>query len=76
MSLLLRYAFAELNLFRVSAALPEYNEPAIGLFHKFGFIEETRRRQALYRDDRRWDLMSYGLLRSEWEAQVNTGGAA
>ena len=72
--LLLRYAFDELSLFRVSAALPEYNEVALCLFKKFGFVEETRRRQALYRDGRRWDLMAYGLLKSEWEDQVNAGG--
>jgi RimJ/RimL family protein N-acetyltransferase len=75
LTMLLRYAFAELNLFRVSAALAEYNEPALGLFRKFGFVEETRRREALHRDNRRWDLVCYGLLRSEWEERVKTGGA-
>jgi RimJ/RimL family protein N-acetyltransferase len=74
LDMLLRYAFAELSLFRVTAALPEYNEAALALFRKFGFIEETRRREALHREDRRWDLMCYGLLRSEWEAQVSAGG--
>ena len=73
LEMLLRYAFDELSLFRVSAAIPEYNEAALGLFRKFAFVEETRRRQALYRDDRRWDLMSFGLLRSEWEEQARAG---
>lgn len=68
LQLILRFAFTELNLFRVSAALAEYNTGALRLFQKFGFIEETRRREALYRDDRRWDLMCYGLLRAEWLA--------
>lgn len=76
LSMLLRFAFAELNLFRVSAALAEYNEPALGLFRKFGFVEETRRREALQRDDRRWDLFGYGLLRSEWSERLTKGGAA
>ena len=75
LGLLLQYAFEELSLFRVSAALAEYNETALHLFRKFGFVEETHRREALYRDDRRWDLLCYGLLRSEWEAQVKAGGA-
>jgi RimJ/RimL family protein N-acetyltransferase len=74
LSLLLQFAFAELNLFRVSAALAEYNQPVIGLFRKFGFVEETRRRETLQRDNRRWDLMCYGLLRSEWEEQLAKGG--
>lgn len=68
LGLLLRFAFAELNLFRLSALIQEYNQPALGLFRKFGFVEEVRRRQALPRDGRAWDLLSYGLLRPEWEA--------
>lgn len=73
LEMLLHYAFDELSLFRVTAAIPEYNEAALGLFRKFGFVEETRRRQALYRDNRRWDLMCYGLLRSEWNARMSAG---
>ncbi|MBW7920152.1 MAG: GNAT family N-acetyltransferase [Anaerolineales bacterium] len=76
LSMLLRFAFAELNLFRVSALLTEYNGPAIALFRKFGFVEETRRREALHRDDRRWDLTCHGLLHSEWEQRLAKGGAA
>jgi RimJ/RimL family protein N-acetyltransferase len=70
LSMLVRFAFAELNLFRVSARVPEYNEAAIALFKKFGFVEEVRRRQALDRDGRRWDLIVFGLLNSDWQNQV------
>lgn len=70
MRLLLHFAFAELNLYRVSAVVPEYNEAAIRLLHKFGFTEEIRRREAADRDGRRWDMLTFGLLRSEWEEQV------
>lgn len=65
--LLLHLTFAELNLYRLSALVPEYNQPALGLFRKFGFIEEVRRRQALNRDGRRWDMLYLGLLREEWQ---------
>jgi RimJ/RimL family protein N-acetyltransferase len=68
--MLLRFAFAELNLFRVSAAVPGYNEVAITLLKKFGFAEEVRRRQALDRDGRRWDLLIFGLLKDEWANQA------
>src|SRR4030095_15462936 len=34
LQMLLRFAFAELNLFRLSAAVPEYNEGAIALLRK------------------------------------------
>ena len=59
-----------LNLFRLSARVPEYNQAAIALFRKFGFVEEVRRRQALDRDGRRWDLIVFGLLNSEWQNQA------
>ena len=69
--MLLRFAFAELNLFRVTAYVPEYNEGAIVLVKKFGFTEEVRRRQALERDGRRWDLLVFGLLKDEWLNQAS-----
>jgi len=67
LQMLLRFAFAELNMFRISAAIPEYNEVAIALFRKSGFVEEIRRRQALDRDGRRWDMLVFGLLKDEWQ---------
>ncbi|MBN1304474.1 MAG: GNAT family N-acetyltransferase [Anaerolineales bacterium] len=65
--MLLDYAFGELNLFRVSAAVQEYNTVGIKLFNKFRFTEEVRRRSALNRYGQRWDLLLFGLLRSEWQ---------
>ena len=69
--LLLRFAFAELNLFRVSAIVPEYNEGAIRLLKKFGFVQEVCRRSSLERDGRRWDLFVFGLLNDEWRNQLS-----
>jgi RimJ/RimL family protein N-acetyltransferase len=66
LGVLLRYAFDELNLHRLSARVPEYSLPAQRLFGKFGFQVEVRARRMLERDDRRWDQLEYGLLRSEW----------
>lgn len=69
--MLLRFAFAELNLFRLSAMVPEYNTAAIALLKKFGFVEEVRRRKSLERDNRRWDLLIFGLLSEEWLKSSN-----
>jgi RimJ/RimL family protein N-acetyltransferase len=66
--LLLRYAYDELNLYRLTALVPEYNQVALHLFSKAGFIEEVRRRKALNRDGRRWDMIHLGLLFEEWAA--------
>lgn len=68
--MLLRFGFAELNLFRLTAVVPEYNIAAIALLKKFGFLEEVRRRQSLERDGRRWDLLVFGLLKDEWQSQA------
>lgn len=68
LQMLLRFAFSELNLFRVSALVPGYNDAAVGLFRKFGFVEEVRRRKSLNRDGQLWDLLVFGLLRSEWDS--------
>lgn len=70
LKIVLRFAFGELNLYRVSARIPEYNIPALALFKKFGFVEEVRRRKALERDGRRWDLIVFGLLKGEWQNQA------
>jgi RimJ/RimL family protein N-acetyltransferase len=66
LKMLLRFAFAELNLFRATAYIAEYNEGAIALVKKFAFTEEVRRRQSLERDGRRWDMLVFGLLKDEW----------
>lgn len=71
LGLMLRYAFAELNLFRLAAIIPEYNLAALGLFQKAGFMEEVRRRESLNRDGRRWDLLHLGILRPEWESKLD-----
>lgn len=66
LGLLLRFAFAELNLFRVTVVMPEYCGAGIALVRKFGFVEEVRRRKAILRDGQEYDLLAFGLLHSEW----------
>ena len=69
MRVILRYAFTELNLHRVSLDVFEYNPRAIRSYEKAGFVVEGRQRQALNRDGRRWDVIYMGILREEWERQ-------
>jgi RimJ/RimL family protein N-acetyltransferase len=65
----LRFAFDELNLHRLAAILPEYNVDGAQLLKKFCFSEEVRRPEVIFRDGRRWDMLHFGLLRSEWEGR-------
>ena len=67
MRVILRFAFMELNLHRVSLDVFEYNERALRFLERAGFVAEVRRRQAVHRDGRRWDVIKLGLLREEWE---------
>lgn len=67
MRVILRFAFMELNLHRVSLDVFEYNPRAIRSYEKAGFKVEGRVRQALNRDGRRWDVIYMGILREEWE---------
>jgi RimJ/RimL family protein N-acetyltransferase len=70
LQLILRYAFDELNLFRLAVPVAQYNQVALGLFGKAGFVEEVRQREALERYGRRWDVVYLGLLRDEWNKSV------
>lgn len=70
LQLLLQYAFDELNLYRLTALIPEYNVIALHVFSKAGFVEEVRRRQSVNRDGRHWDLIHLGILHEEWRPQT------
>ena len=70
MRLILRYAFCELNLQRVSLNVFEYNPRAIRSYEKLGFIHEgrvARCAQARWTAGTTWYIM--GILRDEWLAQ-------
>ena len=66
MRVILRFAFAELALHRVSLNTFAYNPRAIHLYEKLGFVVEGRQREFLFRDGQRFDLIYMGLLREDW----------
>jgi len=72
MKVILRYAFQELNLRRVSLNTFGYNPRAIHSYEKAGFVHEGALRGFLHRERQRWDLVFMGILREEWIAR-NTG---
>lgn len=78
MNLILRYAFTEINLKRVTLTVFEYNPRAIRSYEKAGFQHEGRLRRLLNREGRRWDELFMGILREEWlelNALVPAGAA-
>lgn len=66
MRVILRFAFEELNLHRVSLNVYEYNPRAIRSYEKCGFKVEGRMRKMLSRDSKRYDMIYMGILQSEW----------
>jgi RimJ/RimL family protein N-acetyltransferase len=70
LDLLLKFAFCELNLYKLQLTVIEYNEKAIKLYEKIGFIREGVYREFINRDGKRFDMYLYGFLRSEWKDMV------
>ena len=66
---ILRYGFEHLGLHRVTAVIAEHNGGAQRILEKCGFVQEGREREAIYNSGRRWDRLTYGLLRPEFEGK-------
>jgi RimJ/RimL family protein N-acetyltransferase len=66
MNVLLRFAFTEVNLRRVTLTVFEYNPRAIRSYEKAGFRHEGHLRNYLNREGRRWNELYMGILREEW----------
>lgn len=69
LALILQYAFCELGLHRVGLDVTSYNEAAIRAYERAGFVYEGREREAIFRDNARYDLVFMGILREEWLAR-------
>ena len=69
MKIILRYAFTELNLHRVTLDVFEYNPRGVRSYEKAGFVHEGRQRGMLLREGRRWDVLYMGILREDWLKQ-------
>jgi RimJ/RimL family protein N-acetyltransferase len=65
---LVRFAFDQMNLNKVSLGVFEFNERAQAVYHKCGFVEEGRAREEYFQDGRYWDIVRMGVLRREFVA--------
>jgi RimJ/RimL family protein N-acetyltransferase len=65
---LIRYAFEQLNLRRLTLYVHDFNARAIRVYEKCGFEREGILREAEYMDGAYSDLVVMGLLRRNFEA--------
>ena len=64
---LLRFAFQELNLHRVSLEVFDFNERAIRCYEKCGFRKEGVLRESVFRSGRYQNEILMSILRQEFE---------
>jgi RimJ/RimL family protein N-acetyltransferase len=67
LNVIVRFAFLELNLNRISLGVFEYNNRVLRAYEKAGFKLEGRERESIYRDGKWWDSLYSGILRKDWE---------
>ncbi len=67
---LLRFAFEEMNLHRVSLRVFDYNQRAIRCYEKCGFMQEGRLRQARFHGGEYHDELVMGILRADFAPDV------
>ena len=66
-SAVVQYGFEDLNLRRIEADVGAFNDASRGLLESLGFEEEGARREAAYYRGDYHDMITYGLLREEWD---------
>ena len=72
MQILARYAFEELGLYRLNLNVFSYNTRAIKSYEKVGYVAEGKIREAIHRDDKRWDVIFMGLLAQDFRPQLKS----
>lgn len=69
MRLLLHHGFETLNLNRIYLRVFEYNDRALHVYRKLGFVEEGRFRQDRFSQGRYWDTFLMSMLKREFTGE-------
>lgn len=72
-SLLLNFAFNEMNLNKIDLTLSDYNKRGIRCYEKCGFVEEGRLREDFYTGGKYTDTIMMGCLKKDFERIKKTG---
>ena len=68
-------AFKEYGLFRVWVDIPEYNEAALSLFRRVGFVHEGTLRKSRPHEGSRFDSVVMGMLAAEYEQRTSSASS-
>ncbi len=66
---LLNYAFNTLNLHRIGSSVIDFNKRSLQYSLHCGYKVEGKKREAIFRDGKYWDIIELGLLQEEWKPQ-------
>lgn len=66
MKVLIDFIFMQMNINKIRLSVYSYNEPAIRCYERCGFKIEGVLRQEIYKDGKRYDKISMGLLKEEY----------
>jgi RimJ/RimL family protein N-acetyltransferase len=69
MRVIVGYGFRELGLHRLQLTVAPFNPAGIRAYEKAGFVEEGRRREAVWHDGRWYDEVMMSVLDHEWAAR-------
>tara|TARA_B100001142_G_C14137527_1_gene579333 strand:- start:128 stop:649 length:522 start_codon:yes stop_codon:yes gene_type:complete len=63
---LLKYGFEKLQLHRINSEVIEYNEKSINLFEKSQFKLDASYRDAIWRENRWWNMISMSIFKEDF----------
>ena len=66
--LLLKFAFHELNLYRLEVDVPAYEQELGKILEENGFTLDAVNHEVIYYDHQFWNGFLYGILKPEWDA--------
>lgn len=65
--LILEYCFYKMELECLTAHVLSYNDASLALFEKSGFTREGILRGRVFKDNKRYDLISFSILKDEYK---------
>ncbi len=65
---MLKFAFYELNLYRLEVDVPAYQEELGKILEENAFKRDAVNREVIYFDNQYWNEFLYSILKTEWEA--------